>query len=245
MFNCLESFSDAAPFLIGVFKGKQKPEINRFFLKTVEELLNLRDKAAAAARGFYVKVRLYRADRPARSTLKNIKNHSGYNSCERCLTTGEQRQPKSVCTQHLTAAETASKRIVQRARAGKGTKKRGPVTPVVRKPRQASNKKATRQTALRQQKAPATSSMKKQRSGGKGRKTATAAAAKDHGGHAQKGKEKKAPKKLQGVVFPDIDAPRRRYNHWRLYMKQSIIKGLVCNDMNLTCYIYDASDCPF
>lgn len=60
----------------------------------IEELLQLgpfglANQQAAIQRGYYVRARVLRADGPARSMLKCIKGHSGYNACERCVTTGK------------------------------------------------------------------------------------------------------------------------------------------------------------
>ena len=57
----------------------------------IEQLIDLMyDPQTAAGRGYYVKLRVFRADTPARHYAKGTTHHSGYASCERCLVVGVQ-----------------------------------------------------------------------------------------------------------------------------------------------------------
>jgi hypothetical protein len=87
---CFMYFADTQPFMVAVYQGVEKPTTKELIGEVVEELKSLKyqDAAVAEERGFYVKLRQIRADRPARSTLKCTTNASGYCSCERCKTFG-------------------------------------------------------------------------------------------------------------------------------------------------------------
>lgn len=69
--------------------GSKKPDIREFLKDSIAELLDMKvNDENAKDRGYTVKVRVVRGDRPARAILKCIVYHNGYNSCERCLTVG-------------------------------------------------------------------------------------------------------------------------------------------------------------
>lgn len=89
-------FADSKPFMIAVYGGDNKPTPEELLQVTIEELkeLSFRNPTGARTRGYFVKIRQVRGDRPARSVLKGIVGHTGYLSCERCLTTGRQPSPR-------------------------------------------------------------------------------------------------------------------------------------------------------
>jgi len=85
---------ETGPFKIAIFEGVDKPRVDDLLDDVVEELVKLgpfgdNNPQAAAERGYYVRPRVLRADGPARSMVKCCKGHSGYNACERCITTGK------------------------------------------------------------------------------------------------------------------------------------------------------------
>lgn len=86
---------DSPPFSITVFEGKMKADfavIGKNLVKQVKDLMyeeTDRGRHIAMERGYYVKIRLVRADTPARHFAKGTKHHSGYGSCERCTVKGK------------------------------------------------------------------------------------------------------------------------------------------------------------
>jgi hypothetical protein len=97
MFNvmaCFFSSTETGPFKIAIYEGEEKPRIDDLLDDIVDELMVLgpsgvKGQEAARERGYYVRVRVLRADGPARSMVKCTKGHSGYNACERCISTGK------------------------------------------------------------------------------------------------------------------------------------------------------------
>lgn len=81
--------------MIAVYGGDNKPTPEELLQVTIEELkeLSFLNPTGARSRGYFVKIRQVRGDRPARSVLKGIVGHTGYVSCERCLTKGRQPLP--------------------------------------------------------------------------------------------------------------------------------------------------------
>lgn len=81
------------PFIIGIFCGNSKPgNLDEYFHDFVEEMLELE------ANGMFVKMLNKRlpirisciiCDAPARSLVKQIKGHSGYHGCDKCVQKGE------------------------------------------------------------------------------------------------------------------------------------------------------------
>lgn len=77
---------DQTPFVIAIFSGESKPSNVELFLKDfVLEFKDL-EQNGIVINSIHYSVRLSGivADAPARSFIKSIKLHSGYNSCERC-----------------------------------------------------------------------------------------------------------------------------------------------------------------
>lgn len=78
------------PFSIGVFGGKQKPELLNLYLKDfVSEMVELEDSEILFNDIKYVvRIRAIIDDAPARSFLKSCCQFNGYNGCERCTDKG-------------------------------------------------------------------------------------------------------------------------------------------------------------
>ncbi|XP_039313125.1 uncharacterized protein LOC105205151 [Solenopsis invicta] len=79
------------PFVIGIFYSKSKPyPLHLYLTDFVEELsILLEDGLKVNDRYFKIKIHTFICDAPARAYIKQIKNHNGYSSCERCEEGGE------------------------------------------------------------------------------------------------------------------------------------------------------------
>ena len=87
----MNSIADSPPFKITIFKGPTKPKFQGLMQDCIDQLLLLAyDTTTAVQRGYYVKLRVIRADTPARHYAKGTTHHSGYSSCERCVVVGVQ-----------------------------------------------------------------------------------------------------------------------------------------------------------
>ena len=80
---------NTSPFIVGIFYGKNKPEINHYLDKFISELDHLlKNEIPIGIKHFDVEIRAIIADAPARSYLKQIKTHGGYYACDRCTVKG-------------------------------------------------------------------------------------------------------------------------------------------------------------
>jgi len=80
------SLENYTPFIVSIYYGNAKPNsIEEYLEDFVTELNELQEVGLLFEdRTFTVKVNAFICDAPARAFLKNIKGHSGYDSCERC-----------------------------------------------------------------------------------------------------------------------------------------------------------------
>lgn len=77
-------------FVIGLFQGNSKPSDTHFLDKFILEVNELEKNGIQIGQSLYsFKVSKICADAPARSFLKNVNNHNGYSSCERCVQVGQ------------------------------------------------------------------------------------------------------------------------------------------------------------
>lgn len=76
-------------FTVAIFCGSEKPPLNEFFQKFVEELLHLKT-SGLVCNDKIVKVisRAFCCDTPARAFIKNTKAHNGYQGCDKCQVRG-------------------------------------------------------------------------------------------------------------------------------------------------------------
>lgn len=78
------------PFVVGVFFGNQKPinpdEYLADFIAEVGDLLE--NGLHHNGRKHHIAISAFVCDAPARSFLKRVKQHNGYNSCEKCIQPG-------------------------------------------------------------------------------------------------------------------------------------------------------------
>lgn len=88
---CINNNQTASePVPVGIFLGNSKPNNVKDFLKEfIEEIIQLRDGYEFKSTKYFVSIRCFICDAPARQFLKCIKSHSGYSSCERCQQQGE------------------------------------------------------------------------------------------------------------------------------------------------------------
>jgi len=86
------------PFPVAIFCGNEKPNnLNNYFNDFIKEMNKLtREGVIIEERIFKVRIMCFVCDRPARSFLKCIKGHGGYNACERCLVPGQRYQNRTV-----------------------------------------------------------------------------------------------------------------------------------------------------
>ncbi|XP_037791319.1 uncharacterized protein LOC119586651 [Penaeus monodon] len=86
----VDNLSQKDPFEIGVYYGTSKPTCNVAYLSLFKDELNQLSETGINCFGINFSVRLSAliCDAPARSFVKGTKGHNGYNSCERCTTSG-------------------------------------------------------------------------------------------------------------------------------------------------------------
>lgn len=86
----VDNLSQKDPFEIGVYYGTSKPTCNVEYLSLFKDELNQLSETGIDCFGINFSVRLSAliCDAPARSFVKGTKGYNGYNSCERCTTSG-------------------------------------------------------------------------------------------------------------------------------------------------------------
>ena len=84
-------FKDLGPFVIALFFGVNKPSsIDAYLQLFIDEIKRMHEHGIEIYdQRLEFKLEAFICDAPARSFLKEIKGHTGYNSCERCLQHGE------------------------------------------------------------------------------------------------------------------------------------------------------------
>ena len=84
------SFKNGKPFLVALFYGNSKPDSSNGFMRDFLDEYNLLKQNGISYNGsvLSVSIKFFCCDAPARAFLKKIKNHTGYNSCERCMVHG-------------------------------------------------------------------------------------------------------------------------------------------------------------
>ena len=84
------SFHTFKPFIVALFCGKAKPHpLDAYLADFIQELQQLQQNGITYNHTtFAVSIRAIICDAPARSFLKCVKGHSGYDSCERCTIHG-------------------------------------------------------------------------------------------------------------------------------------------------------------
>ncbi|XP_065672056.1 uncharacterized protein LOC136089890 [Hydra vulgaris] len=83
-------FEGSDVFIIGIFVGNSKPDpLIDFSSDFVNEWMEIKD-SGNNFNGFHISlaIKAFVCDAPARVYIKNIVNHNGYNSCERCCVHG-------------------------------------------------------------------------------------------------------------------------------------------------------------
>ena len=84
------NFGDFTPFIVALYFGNSKPNnLNDFlfdFLNEAHELIQ--EGISFENNTFQVVIRAFICDAPARAFLKQIKGHTGYFACERCVIKG-------------------------------------------------------------------------------------------------------------------------------------------------------------
>lgn len=76
------------PFIIGVYRGKEKCTVQQLGQGLIEEMVRLGDTSKSGL-PFIVEISSFICDAPMRAELKGIVNFNGYYSCERCKTAGD------------------------------------------------------------------------------------------------------------------------------------------------------------
>lgn len=93
-------------FVVAIYCGPDKPEINSYLRPLVTELKELHSCGfTTSGRRYKIDMDKIVADAPARAFLKQIKGHTGYYACERCCTRGEYRKGisfSSICAPERT-----------------------------------------------------------------------------------------------------------------------------------------------
>ena len=84
------SNSPVKPFIVAIYCGKTKPEINAYlneFSVELEKLMN--EGLCISEKHINVVHRAMIADAPAKAFVKQVKSHGGYYACDRCNVRGE------------------------------------------------------------------------------------------------------------------------------------------------------------
>ena len=82
------------PFVVGIYHGMSKPKnMHEYLHDFVDEMKRLVDEGIIINdKSLLVKIRAFICDAPARASIKCIKGHSGYFSCEKCKQEGEKER---------------------------------------------------------------------------------------------------------------------------------------------------------
>ena len=77
-------------FVIAIYCGTKKPNVSEYLEKFVNELDTLiNDGFTYSGFTFFLQIKSFICDTPARALIKQVKGHTGYYACERCKTRGE------------------------------------------------------------------------------------------------------------------------------------------------------------
>jgi hypothetical protein len=87
---CLIKNLQFEPFVVGLYCGKKKPSsLNDYLKEFVEELQFVLKSGLEFENCHYtVKLQCFVGDAPARAFIKNVKGHSGYFGCDKCIQEG-------------------------------------------------------------------------------------------------------------------------------------------------------------
>ena len=89
----LQRSGTAAPFIVAIYCGEKKPDIDLYLNTFCEEMTMLMvNGTKISGTLFTVQIRVFIADAPARSFIKQIIGHTGYGACERCEIKGEMQK---------------------------------------------------------------------------------------------------------------------------------------------------------
>lgn len=76
-------------FTVAIFYGPEKPPLDGFLQEFINELVVLRNEGLNIDnRKIQVDIGAFCCDAPARAFVKNIKSHTGYNGCDKCMVQG-------------------------------------------------------------------------------------------------------------------------------------------------------------
>jgi len=89
---CVSSIPNSRPFAVGIFFGKSKPTSSKEFLTSfVQETKKILEdglELSSSGKRFKVKIHSIICDAPARAFICNIKGHTGYFGCGKCVQEG-------------------------------------------------------------------------------------------------------------------------------------------------------------
>lgn len=87
----IDELREFGPFVLALFVGQTKPSsVHEYLSDFIREMRNvLSNGLTVQGKTYQVILHAFICDAPARSFLKGVKGHSGYNSCERCVQTGK------------------------------------------------------------------------------------------------------------------------------------------------------------
>jgi hypothetical protein len=84
-------------YIIGCYHGTTKPEANQYMQDFVDDYLkHSRDHFEYEGKTVHLKIRSVVMDSPAKVFILQIKGHSGYYSCTRCIIEGKYNEHKVV-----------------------------------------------------------------------------------------------------------------------------------------------------
>ena len=101
-------------FVIAIYCGTKKPNVSVYLEKFVNELDKLlKDGFTYNGFNIFLKIKAFICDTPARALIKQVKGHSGYYACERCITKGEYRN-HSMSYSELDAEKRTNESFIQK-----------------------------------------------------------------------------------------------------------------------------------
>jgi len=107
---CVNSIPNSRPFAVGIFFGKSKPSSSKEFLTSfVQETKKILEhglELSSPGKSFQVRIHSIICDAPARAFICNIKGHTGYFGCGKCVQEGSYVENRVVFPETESAVRT-------------------------------------------------------------------------------------------------------------------------------------------
>lgn len=87
----ISNINDTFPFIVSLYEGKQKPDMNKLLNQFVNELIDLDGKIEINGIEHQIEIECFIADAPAKAAMLKVKGHAGYGSCTKCTIVGKDK----------------------------------------------------------------------------------------------------------------------------------------------------------